>query len=111
MTEALLELAAPPATGAAFFFWSIGEAAQSSSRIYLGPGLWVDEPTDLLGEMQASTDPGAQRRSFGLQTSELARNLSGFATVAKLLIPGLREMTLAERRSLRQYYKKVYRKV
>lgn len=111
MTEALLEAAALPATGAVFFDWSIGEAVQSSSRIYLGPGLWVDAQIDFLGEMQTATDPGAQRRSFGLQTSELAKNLSEFVAVAELLIPGLREMTLAERGNLRQYYKRVYRKV
>jgi len=111
MTEALLEAAAPHATGAVFFDWSIGEAVESSSRIYLGPGLWADAQIDFFGDTLNATDPGAQRRSFGLQTSELAKNWWQLATVAEVLIPGLREMTLAEKENLRQYYKRVYRKV
>ncbi|MCH7986191.1 MAG: hypothetical protein IH847_06370 [Acidobacteria bacterium] len=67
---------------------------------------------DLLEDEEGNiTDPGAQGRVVEGHLADMARNLGQLALVAKALIPDLRDMTASERRNLRQYYKKLYRKV
>lgn len=58
------------------------------------------------------TDPNAQTRfSRRSPVEEMAQNLGSLSAAAKIIIPGLRDLTAPEQANLRHYYKKLYRKV
>src|SRR5712691_1785177 len=79
--------------------------------IYSGPSFLVEAAQSALIEQEESiTDPNAQKRFIGYGITEMAQSLSDFAFAAKIVIPGLRDMTPAEQANLRQYYKRLYRK-
>lgn len=71
--------------------------------IYVGP----NPPSESASSV---TDADAQRRFLGRHTSEMAQNLLRLALAAKLVLPGLRDMTEVERGALRHYYRGLYRK-
>jgi len=56
------------------------------------------------------TDPEAGFRPREPQLFNWARNLEELNTVAGMIIPGIRELTGAEQRNLRNIYQKLYRK-
>lgn len=79
--------------------------------VYFGPSFLVEAAqSDLIEQVESITDPNAQKRFIGHGTTEMAQSLTQFAFAAKLVIPGLRDMTPAEQENLRQYYKRLYRK-
>jgi hypothetical protein len=79
--------------------------------IYSGPiSVFETTQTDFGERVENITDPNAQKRSAGHGVTEMALDLSRLASAARLLIPGLRDMTSAEKANLRQYYKRFYRK-
>ena len=79
--------------------------------IYWGPKFRVEvAQTDIFEQVESITDPNALKRFIGHGIAEMVRNLSKLTFAARLVIPGLREMTPAEHHNLRQYYKKLYRK-
>ena len=57
------------------------------------------------------TDPDANFRVLGSHLFAWSQNLANLGTVARLVIPGLRELTPSEQDGLRQYRKKLFRKV
>jgi hypothetical protein len=62
-------------------------------------------------ELENITDPNASKRVIHREITGMVQNLAQLSFVAKRIIPGLRELTSAEQGNLRQYYKKLYRKV
>jgi hypothetical protein len=58
----------------------------------------------------ALTDAGASQRTRQVGVVDWSRNLAGLTAVAEAVIPGLREPSPAERKNLRQYYRKLFRK-
>jgi hypothetical protein len=83
----------------------------SARIIYFGPSSLIEETqSDLLQQVGSITDPNAQKRFVKHDTTEMAKSLSDFAFAAKLVIPGLRNLTPVEQGNLRQYYKRLYRK-
>lgn len=71
--------------------------------IYIGSSL-PSEPTASI------TDANAQERFIGHGVSEMIQNLSRLALAAKVVVPGMRDMTGAEKGALRHYYRGLYRK-
>ena len=67
--------------------------------------------TELLEQEESITDPNAQNRVLESHFVSMARNFAQLALVAKAVIPDLRDMTASERANLRQYSRKLYRKV
>jgi hypothetical protein len=66
---------------------------------------------DLLMCGVTMTDPGAEKRVQNYQLVDWSKNLARLGAVAKAIIPELRAMTSQEQTNLRQYYRKLYRKV
>jgi hypothetical protein len=107
-------------TGTGLYDWLRTQLADFQSRtaqplpariIYFGPSFLVEAAQgDLIEQMESITDPNAQKRFIGHGITEMAHTLSQFAFAARLVIPGLRDMTPAELENLRQYYKRFYRK-
>lgn len=119
--SALLELGpAERATGTGLHDWLRAQLADFQSRtaqplpariIYFGPSFLVEaEQGELIEQVGSITDPHAQKRFIGHGVIEIAQSLSQLTFAAKLVIPGLRDMTPAELGDLRQYYKRFYRK-
>jgi hypothetical protein len=83
----------------------------SARVIFSGPDFLVGETqTDLFQQVGSITDPSAQKRFTKNETTEMAKSLSSFAFVAKLVIPDLRNLTAEEQGNLKQYYQRFYRK-
>lgn len=79
--------------------------------MYFGPDFGAEAAlSDLIDRGKGLTDPNAQKRFIGHGVPQMAQSLSQLAFSARLLIPGMRDMTPAERANLRQYYKRIYRK-
>jgi hypothetical protein len=57
------------------------------------------------------TDPDANFRVLDSHISAWSQNLANLGTVARLVIPGLRELRPSEQDGLRQYRKRLFRKV
>jgi hypothetical protein len=67
--------------------------------------------TSLPSESSAGiTDANAQKRFGERDISGMAQSLSRLALAAKLVVPGLRDMTQEEKSALRHYYRGLYRK-
>jgi hypothetical protein len=77
-------------------------------RVSLRHSLCTETP--FLVQQEEITDPNAQTRDIQTPFPLMARNLLQLAQVAKAVIPELRDMTAAEHRNLRGYYKQLYRK-
>jgi hypothetical protein len=56
------------------------------------------------------TDANAQNRFVERDITGMAQRLSRLALAAKLVVPGLRDMTPEEKLALRHYYRGLYRK-
>jgi len=67
-------------------------------------------PGTPLVRSEVVTDANAQERFVDHPVNEMAQNLLALSAVAALAIPGLRDMSTAEKANLRQYYRTVYRK-
>lgn len=119
MISALVEDAVTP-TPCVFFRWSIDQdpSVQSGTGhfaqktfVRLGSAVRLDTSDGLLDYPQTGGDFSVPEKPATVPFHELANNLMQYSTVAKLLIPSLREMTPAEKRNLGSYYKRLYRKV
>ena len=119
--SALMELElAERRTGTGLHEWLRAQLSEFQSRtaqplpariIYFGPRSLVEAAQrDLIEQVESITDPNSQKRFTGHDIGEMAQSLSQLAFAAKLVIPGLRDMTPAERGNLRLYYKRLYRK-
>jgi hypothetical protein len=73
-------------------------------------------PSDPLEQLTVTyytgmTDPDANFRVRDSHLLAWSQNLSNLGTVARMVIPGLRELTQPEQDGLRQYRKRLFRKV
>jgi hypothetical protein len=85
--------------------------SKSVNVVYHTPSKFqLGSPLDLLIVGVAATDPGASNRGRPTFFADWTLNLSELNTVAREIIPGLRDLTSPERNNLRQYYRKLCRK-
>ena len=110
-TTCVLQLASPDKsknfcfTDREVFTWDWPRAARSEqiSNVVRVSSVTVD--------IGASIDPFNKGQAVQNTAENMVRNLAALSAVAKLIIPDLRESTQKETADLRQYYKKVFRKV
>jgi len=113
-----LAVKAEPATGQSFQGWLSQELSASGTGgvslftlTYLNASSHDPEGLpSLLARRCGITDPEASLRLQEPQLLNWARNLHGLSAVAGMIIPGIRDLTEPEQRSLRHVYRKLYRK-
>lgn len=109
-----LAVRAEPATGQSFDCWlneELSACGTGGTSLFKLTYLNASESLpSLIAQQYNITDPEAGFRLREPQLLNWARNLHGLNTVAGMMIPGIRELTGAEQRNLRNIYQKLYRK-